>query len=135
MNNMDIQYKVGCTPTTAEIISLYADAGLNRPISDPDRIKKMYDYANLIVTAWDGDQLIGIARALTDFCYCCYLSDLAVKSSYQKKGIGRKLIAITKEEIGEQSMLLLLSAPNAIDYYSHIGMEHVKNGYIINRER
>jgi len=96
-------------------------------------LKKMYDHANLIVTAWKDNELVGIARALTDFCYCCYLSDLAVSKQYQKQGVGKRLIELTKEKIGNQSMLLLLSAPAAMDYYPKVGLQKVENGFIIKR--
>jgi uncharacterized glyoxalase superfamily protein PhnB len=71
----------------------------------------MLDHANLTITAWDGEKLIGVSRALTDFSFCCYLSDLAVDESYQRSGIGRELIRCTREEAGLECVLLLLSAP------------------------
>jgi predicted N-acetyltransferase YhbS len=130
---MKITYKSDLTPETQLIIDLYNSSGINRPIADQARIAKMYANSNLVVTAWDGDQLVGIARSLTDFCYACYLSDLAVRKEYQKEGIGRQLIALTKEIIGEQTMLLLLSAPAAMDYYPKVGFDKVENGFMIKR--
>jgi ribosomal protein S18 acetylase RimI-like enzyme len=94
----------------------------------------MYANSNLVVTAWDDERLVGISRALTDFSYCCYLSDLAVANNYQKAGIGKKLIALIKELIGDECMLLLLAAPLAIDYYPKIGMEKLDNAFIIKRK-
>jgi predicted N-acetyltransferase YhbS len=132
---MNITYSTTTLPDTDQIIDLYNSAGLNRPTANAARIKKMYDNSNLIVTAWDGDLLVGIARSLTDFCYACYLSDLAIRHEYKKAGIGKKLVSVTKEVIGDESMLLLLSAPAAMDYYPKIGMDTVKNGFIINRKK
>ncbi len=131
----EIIYKTGLLPPIETIIEVYDNSGINRPTTDKARIEKMYQHANLVITAWDAETLVGIARSLTDFCYCCYLSDLAVKKAYQKKGIGKKLIRPTKEEIGENAMLLLLSAASAMDYYPKVGLETVKNGFIINREK
>lgn len=130
---MNITYKTDCCPDTNEIINLYLSSGLKRPTDDPERIRKMYANSNLIVTAWDGAKLVGISRSITDFCYSCYLSDLAVNLDYQKSGIGRKLVAITKECIGEESMLLLLSAPTAMEYYPKIGMDNLNNAFMIKR--
>jgi len=130
---MEITYKFNIIPSTEAIIALYDNAGLNRPTADFDRIAKMYANSNLIVTAWDKDKLVGISRSLTDFCYCCYLSDLAVRQEYKYSGIGKKLVELTKEKVGENSMLLLLAAPSAIEYYPKIGMEKVENGFIIKR--
>ena len=131
---MPVTYLTNVTPETQQVIDLYKSAGLNRPVDDFDRIAKMYANANLIVTAWDGDQLVGVSRALTDFCYCCYLSDLAVSKSLQHGGIGKELIRLTKEQCGPQSMLLLLSAPAAMDYYPKVGMPNIDNAFMIKRE-
>lgn len=132
---MNISYSTTNKPTPQQVISLYESAGLNRPTKDKARIAKMYDNSNLFVTAWDGDLLVGVARSLTDFCYCCYLSDLAVRDEYKKAGIGKKLVDLTREAISEESMLLLLSAPTAMEYYPKIGMNEVKNGFIIPRNK
>jgi len=132
---MNIQYKTGLIPTTAEIIEVYNSSGLNRPTTDARRIAGMYANSNLIVTAWDGDLLVGISRALTDFHFSCYLSDLAIRKEYQKQGIGKELVRLTKEAIGPLSMLLLLSAPAAMEYYPKIGMDKLDNAFMIKREK
>lgn len=133
---MEINFIAGFVPEIDEIISLYKSSGINRPVNDTQRMEEMYQNSNLVVSAWDDGKLVGIARSLTDFCYCCYLSDLAVAADYQKKGIGKKLIELTKEEIGERCMLLLLSAPSAMEYYPKIGlMDKVENGFIIKRTK
>ena len=131
---MEVTYKFDFVPDTESIIELYISSGLNRPVSDKERIAKMYTNSNLIVTAWENDKLIGIARSLTDFCFCCYLSDLAVRKEYQSAGIGKKLIALTKEKIGDQAMLLLLSAPSAMEYYPKLNFDIVDNGFIVKRK-
>ncbi len=130
---MEITYLIDRIPETELIIDLYTSSGINRPTADKDRIAEMYANSNLVVTAWDEGQLVGIARSLTDFSFCCYLSDLAVRKEYQKYGIGKKLIGLIKERIGDQTMLLLLSAPTAMDYYPKAGFLKVENGFIINR--
>jgi len=132
---MEITYKFDIIPTTETIIDLYEDAGLNRPTKDKERIAQMYAHSNLVVTAWHDDKLVGISRSLTDFSYCCYLSDLAVRQHYKGAGIGKKLTELTKRRIGETTMLLLLAAPEAIDYYPKIGFEKVDNGFIIKRAK
>ena len=130
---MDVTYQIHSLPNTSQIIALYESSGINRPIHDTVRIEKMYKNSNLVISAWDQDQLVGIARSLTDFCYCCYLSDLAVRQEYQNKGIGKQLIALTQKQIGKQTTLLLLSAPGAMDYYPKTGFEKIPNGFIIHR--
>jgi ribosomal protein S18 acetylase RimI-like enzyme len=99
-------------------------------------MRQMIDKADLIVTAWDGDKLVGVSRSLTDFCYVCYLSDLAVDRAYQRKGIGKELVRLTQERIGDQTYLLLLAAPEAEGYYAKIGFEPLKpnRGWYIDRK-
>lgn len=129
----EILYKYEVIPSTAQIIEVYESSGIIRHTSNLGRIESMYGNSNLVVTAWQGDSLIGIARALTDFCYSCYLADLAVKKDFQKKGVGRKLIAMIKEKVGPQTSLLLLSAPDAMKFYPKAGFDEVENGFIIKR--
>lgn len=130
---MEITYQIDHKPSTEQIISLYESSGIKRPTQDFGRITKMYQHSNLIISAWDHGQLVGIARSLTDFCYCCYLSDLAVSEAYKHKGIGKKLLDLTREQIGNQTTLILLSAPNAMEYYPKVGFDKILNGYIIHR--
>lgn len=132
---MEIIYRTDITPGTDEIIDVYNSSGINRPITDKERIAKMYANSNLVATAWDEDKLVGVSRSLTDFCYCCYLSDLAVRKDYQSNGIGKKLIELTKNIIGEQTTLILLAAPAAMDYYPKVGFQKIDNGFIIKRTK
>lgn len=132
---MAIVYKIGVIPLTASIIEVYDSSGIKRPTDDAERITNMYAGSSLIISAWDGDLLAGIARSLTDFCFCCYLADLAVRKEYQHFGIGRELVALTRKEISDQSMLLLIAAPEAVGYYPKLGMEVVQDAFIYKRKR
>jgi predicted N-acetyltransferase YhbS len=119
-----ISYRAGNDLDLDAVIELYraSTLGERRPVDDRARMKLMLQNANLVVTAWDGGILVGIARSLSDFSYATYLSDLAVRQSYQKQGIGRELIRRT-QDLGGQSAIILLSAPKAVDYYPHIGLK------------
>lgn len=101
-----------------------------RPVDDAERMKSMCQNANLIVTARKDGKLVGVARSLTDFIYCTYLSDLAVDESLQKQGIGTRLIAETKKYT-PQAKLILLSAPAAVNYYPKIGMTNHPHCYML----
>lgn len=109
--------------------------GERRPVGDPSRLEKMLRNADLIVTARDGTKLVGVSRALTDFSYCCYLSDLAVDAAYQHQGIGKRLIDETRKAAGEEATLLLVAAPAAEGYYPKIGMTHLPSCWAIPRKR
>jgi len=130
---MEITYHTDRIPDAPQIAALFRSSGIRRPVDDLPRIEQMFAHANLVISAWAGDELIGIARSLTDFCYCCYLSDLAVRKEYQRAGVGRRLIALTQEQIGPRTALILLSAPAAMAYYPRVGFEKTDNAYIIKR--
>ena len=108
--------------------------GERRPVDDRPRIDGMLRQADLIVTARHNGQLVGISRALTDFQFCTYLSDLAVDESYQRQGIGRRLIQETHQAAGPRTMLILISAPQAVTYYPHIGLEQHPSCWVIPRQ-
>ena len=95
--------------------------GARRPLAEAERIDAMLQNADLLISAWDDDRLVGIARAVTDYAYCCYLSDLAVDEAWQRRGIGQELLATLKQALHPQCKIILLAAPQAVDYYPHIG--------------
>ena len=108
--------------------------GDRRPVNDRQVMSDMLRHANLVVTAWDDNLLIGIARTLTDFGYVGYLSDLAVRASHQRKSIGIQLVQKTREKMGPRSMLVLLAAPKAVGYYLKIGFTKHKSAWTINAQ-
>ena len=121
-----IAYRDEAQISAAQAIDLYirSSLGERRPIDNLQTFESMLKHANLTITAWDSDQLIGISRSLTDFSYVAYLADLAVDQKYQRQGIGKKLVDETKIRLGPDCMIVLLAAPKANDYYEHIGFEH-----------
>ena len=127
-----ISYRTGNDLDLDAVIELYVDStlGERRPVSDRSRMQRMLEHANLVVTAWDGPRMVGISRSLTDFVYATYLSDLAVRKSYQRAGIGRELVRVTREA-APRAMLVLLAAPAAEKYYPHIGFEHHPQAWIL----
>src|SRR4030095_1699017 len=128
-----ISYRFDVVPTAQQVIELYNDAGLPRPTHDPKRIRTMFENSDLIVTAWDESKLVGVSRTITDWVWCSYLADLAVSSNCKESGIGRRLIQLTKERLGEQSMILLLSVPAAMGYYPKVGFTKEDRAFIIHR--
>lgn len=132
---MSIRYSSDTVISAEQFVAVLnaSTLGERRPVDDLARMQAMIDNADLIVTAWDGEKLVGVARTMTDWCYAAYLSDLAVDQSYQKQGLGRQLIALTREKLGDQCSLVLLAAPAAADYYAKVGFELIKNGWQIKR--
>jgi GNAT superfamily N-acetyltransferase len=109
--------------------------GERRPIDDPGTIRGMLEHADVIATARVDGRLVGVSRAITDFSFCTYLSDLAVDEAYQRRGIGRELIRRTHEAAGLQTHLILLAAPKARGYYPHIGMANHDSCWMIPGDR
>jgi len=128
-------FKIGAAVTAEELSDVFKTSEIRRPVDDLPRLQRMIEHADLLITAWDEQKIVGVARAVTDFSFCCYLSDLAVNKDYQKRGIGRELVRLIQEQISDEVTLLLLSAPAAMDYYPRIGFDKVENGYIIPRKK
>lgn len=131
--SLEVIYAVENDLSRADFSDVLHRSGLGerRPLTDTDRLEAMLKHANLIVTARDvrDERLLGVARSLTDFAFCCYLSCLAVDREIQRAGIGRALIRFTREQIGPKTQLLLLAAPAAREYYGHIGFRYVENAW------
>ena len=128
------RYALEPSLSVEEFVEVLRRSGLagRRPVEDAETISGMLANADIIVTARDeGGGLAGVARAITDFSYCTYLSDLAVDVAFQGRGIGREMIARTHREAGEHTTLILLAAPAARGYYPHIGMEAHDSCWII----
>lgn len=132
---MTITYRDDANLTVAQAIDLYirSTLGERRPVDNPQTFEAMLKHANLTITAWDNDQLVGISRSLTDFAYVAYLADLAVDQQYQKQGIGKALIEETKTRLGPNCTIVLLAAPKANDYYPHLGFEHNPRAWMIKK--
>lgn len=129
----EILYYTDRKPSVNDVIDLYKSAGLPRPIDDVERMQLMIDNSNLLVSAWHGDVLVGFSRSITDWVWSCYLADLAVREGYKSTGIGKELVRRTQEILGARSMILLLSVPDAMEYYPKIGFAKHNSSFIINR--
>jgi GNAT superfamily N-acetyltransferase len=127
-----ISYRTGNDIDLDEMIDVYVQStlGERRPVDDRDRMARMLAEANLVITAWDGDSMVGISRSVTDWVYCTYLSDLAVRTSHQGRGIGKELVARTRQAT-PQAVVVLLAAPKAVDYYPRIGMTRHDSAWVL----
>ena len=119
-----------------EYIDVCRKSGLNRPVDNRSRVERMLSHSNLYVTARQDGKLVGFTRSLTDFCWCCYLSDLAVDKACQGQGIGKRLIEETRTAAGGAlTTTLLLSAPTAVSYYQGIKMPQADNCFLYRRQQ
>lgn len=130
---MNIVYKKTNQISAQELSQVFERSGIKRPYQDLDRLQRMIEHADIIISAWVDDQMIGVARAITDYSYCCYLSDLAVDRDYHKQGIGKSMIQLLQHQIGEECSLVLLSAPTATEFYEQIGFNRADKAFLIPR--
>jgi GNAT superfamily N-acetyltransferase len=127
-----ITYRTGNDVGLDQMIELYVDStlGERRPVDDRERMGRMLEEADLVLTAWDEAKLVGISRSITDWVYCTYLSDLAVRADYQGRGIGKELVRRTRAAT-PQATVILLAAPKAVDYYPRIGMTRHESAWVL----
>jgi predicted N-acetyltransferase YhbS len=118
-----ITYRLGNDVDLDSAIDVYRSStlGEHRPVDDREAMRGMLAAANLVVTAWDGDVLVGVARSLSDFVFCTYLADLAVRLEYQRGGIGKELLRRT-QKASKAASVFLFAAPAAVSYYEHLGL-------------
>lgn len=130
---MAITYSAEASLDVLQVIDLYnrSTLGERRPVDQPEVFQGMIDNASILITAWDDKKLVGIARSLSDFVYVTYLADLAVDESYQHRGIGKELIALTQAQTTPNCMMVLLAAPKANDYYPKLGFAHNPRAWML----
>lgn len=131
-----IRYKVNAPVAVEQFIDVLrrSTLGERRPIDDRECMEGMVNNSNLLVTAWDADKLVGVARSMTDFHYACYLSDLAVDYDYQRQGIGKQLQILTQQQLGRHCKLILIAAPAANAYYGRIGYTNNPRCWVLDGE-
>ena len=127
-----ITYRTGNDIDLDDMIELYVDStlGERRPVGERERMARMLEEADFVITAWDVDLMVGISRCVSDWVYCTYLSDLAVRADYQGQGIGKELVRLTREATPDATVILL-AAPAAVDYYPKIGMSRHDSAWIL----
>ncbi|TPK94805.1 GNAT family N-acetyltransferase [Mesorhizobium sp. B2-4-12] len=123
-----------------EFRRVLVDSGLGeiRPVDDTARLQAMLSGANLVLTARldiEGKPLIGIIRAMTDFSWVCYISDLAVSQAAQGLGVGKGLIDEARRQLGPSVAISLVSVPDAAGFYERIGMKRMPDAFWFSRER
>ncbi|WP_315709740.1 GNAT family N-acetyltransferase [Brenneria uluponensis] len=131
-SHIEITYKINVPLTIDQFTALLAKTtlGPRRPLTNRTVLEGMLAQADLLISAWHNDELVGIARSVTDFCYCCYLSDLAVDENIQHHGIGKRLIKETARQLSPQCKIVLLAAPQAVGYYPKIGFEKHTSAWV-----
>lgn len=128
-----IEYRHNFPLDPKDIVRVFDSSGITRPTKDLPRIARMFAGSNLAISAWSDGALVGVCRALTDYSYCCYLSDLAVAKEFQRQGIGKRLVQEVRDMIGDSVSLILVSNENAVSYYPKLGFCRAESAYILKR--
>jgi GNAT superfamily N-acetyltransferase len=131
--SLDLSFHLDRVPDVEAIRALYAASPLRRPIHDPERIRRMFEGSNVVLSAYAGERLVGLLRGWTDFVYDGYVCDLAIHPEYQKAGVGRRLLELV-QSLGEGIQWVLLASPLARDYYAHLGWGRIENGWSLRRQ-
>lgn len=115
--------------TGEQLAKLFISSGIHRPTEDIGRMQRMLNNANILLTAWNGNELVGILRGVSDMSYCTFVSDLAVAHKYQHQGIGSNLLNTLHAELGQNVSIVLLSAPSAMDFYPRLNFDLVDTAF------
>ena len=129
---MNLSYHHDRRPDIDAIRALYAASPLRRPVGDPSRIAKMFLNANVVISAYDGERLVGLLRGWTDFAFDGYVCDLAIHPAYQKQGVGKRLLD-EAASLGPDIHWILLASPIAKDYYGHLGWGLIQGAWELPR--
>lgn len=135
MSKRIVEYRHNHPLDPFEVARVFDASGITRPTADLPRIARMFAAPSLVISAWHDGHLVGVSRSLTDYSYCCYLSDLAVDRALQGDGIGKELIRRTQAIVGDEVSVILLSAPGAMSYYPALGFQQAENAFVIRRKR
>ncbi|MHB8634333.1 MAG: GNAT family N-acetyltransferase [Thermoplasmatota archaeon] len=127
-----VEYAEGEADATA-VADCFGRSGIRRPVGDVARIRAMIQNADIVYTAWSGGKMVGVVRALTDWNYCTYVSDLAVDRDWQRLGIGRELLERVRRAAGPQCKTILLASPEAMEYYPKLGYSKAENCWVVDR--
>ncbi|WP_040952501.1 GNAT family N-acetyltransferase [Gorillibacterium massiliense] len=132
---MTITYAMNKPISASELVELFTNSGINRSIDNLERIQTMIDNADEIISAWEDDKLVGVLRALTDYSYSCYISELAVHKQFQRLGIGKNLMDLLIEKLGDKEIKYMLTSSNAaIGFYKNCGFEQDERAFVIRRK-
>ncbi|MCR8630493.1 GNAT family N-acetyltransferase [Paenibacillus radicis (ex Xue et al. 2023)] len=132
---MVLEYRFDESCSVKEVQDVFISSGIRRPVGDTNRIQKMIKHADEIITARADGKVVGFLRAITDYAYCCYISDIAVDKEYQGLGIGKQLIKMLRHRVGEEEIqYILTTAPKAVGFYEKIGFEKADKAFVIKRK-
>lgn len=132
---MTISFHLNSLPEPQEVADLLIEGGFLRPLDDLNRVERMLDRANIIVTVRDDQRIIGFCRALSDGAYYCLIAEVVVATDYKGKKIGKTMLELVQREAGDEVNFVLTSSVEGETFYRHIGWEQIDRAFRLKRKR
>tara|TARA_Y100001936_G_scaffold214834_1_gene224804 strand:+ start:2147 stop:2545 length:399 start_codon:yes stop_codon:yes gene_type:complete len=132
---MTISFHLNSLPEPQEVADLLIEGGFLRPLDDLNRVERMLERANIIVTVRDDQRIIGFCRALSDGAYYCLIAEVVVAPDYKGKKIGKTMLELVQREAGDEVNFVLTSSLEGETFYRHIGWEQIDRAFRLKRKR
>ncbi|AVR00979.1 GNAT family N-acetyltransferase [Oceanobacillus sp. M65] len=116
-----------------QVIKLYNDVGWYAYTKDPNTLYNALQQSLNVISAWDGEELVGLIRVVGDGLTILYIQDILVLNAYQNQGIATKLMeqVMQKYEHVRQKVLLTEEAPDVRHFYEKNGFESCDKGSLV----
>jgi len=123
---MAIQIKETNDINIDSIIKLYSTNNWSSA-NKPEILYKALFNSHTLISAWDGEKLVGLANAISDGYLVVYYPHLLVLPNYQGKGIGKQLMEVMCKKYSSYHQQMLTSDINAIEFYKTCGFKRAGN--------
>jgi len=131
MNKPAITLKIGYDIPFDQLVGLYNSVGWFAYTSDEQRpkLQEAINNSTYVVTAWNGETLVGLARCISDDVSICYLQDILIHPEFQRHGIGRKLLSNCLERFAHVRMKVLITDDEERQklFYKSLGFKNTKD--------
>lgn len=117
---IEIKEEKGLDPN--KILELYKENEWSSA-EKPELLIPALNNSHLLVSAWDGEKLVGLANAISDGHLVVYYPHLLVHPDYQRKGIGKMIVSKLQEKYHSFHQQMLVADGEAIDFYKKCGFE------------
>lgn len=117
---MDIRYDENKEIDKESLEELFLSVGWDSG-NYPEKLQEAIRTSHRVVTAWDGNKLIGLINAIADDAMNAYIPYTVVRPEYQKRGIGKRLVEIILQEYKDYARKVLIAYDDAVDFYKKCG--------------
>lgn len=120
----NIKIKENIIPNIKQLVNLYDDVQWTAYTNEPDVLEKAVSNCLKVWTAWDGEQLVGLARVVGDGYTIIYIQDILVLENYQRQGLGSKFLELILDNYKSVRQIILLTedTEKTVNYYEKNGL-------------